>query len=136
MIVADLPALEAPKTREMAAFLGSLELKGKTLVLTNGRNQNAYLSARNLGDVEVMPFGSESVYDVLWASTVVIEKGALEGAEDEPKKKAAKKPAAKKKAAAKKPAAKKAAAKKPAAKKAAAKKADTADEDTEEKTDA
>ena len=28
--------------------------------------------------VSVMPFGEESVYDVLWAHTVVIERSALE----------------------------------------------------------
>jgi len=31
--------------------------------------------------VEVRPFGEESVYDILWATTVIIERGALENAE-------------------------------------------------------
>jgi hypothetical protein len=31
--------------------------------------------------VEVRPFGEESVYDVLWATTVIIERGALENVE-------------------------------------------------------
>ena len=112
VVVADLPQLEKPRTREIVAFLGAMELEGKTLILTNGRNQQIYLSARNLPDVEVLPFGDESVYDVLWANTLVIEKGALEGAEGEAA--AEKKAAPKKKAAAKKKAApkKKAAAKK------------------------
>jgi len=79
VVVADLPALEAPKTREVVSFLGALGLEGKTLVLTNGRNENLYLSTRNLSDVQVLPFGEESVYDVLWARTVVIEKSALDG---------------------------------------------------------
>jgi ribosomal protein L4 len=31
-------------------------------------------------NVEVRPFGHESVYDIVWATTVVIEEGALENA--------------------------------------------------------
>ncbi len=85
VVVVDLPAFEAPKTSEMVGFLGAMELGGKTLVLTNGTKKNAYLSARNLGEVEVMPFGNESVYDVLWANTVVIEKSALDGQGAAPK---------------------------------------------------
>ena len=68
----------------------ALELEGKTLILTNGNNTNVYRSARNLQGVEVLPFGSESVYDVLWAHTVVIELDALDAAKAAPVKKAEK----------------------------------------------
>ena len=56
------------------------------LILTDGKNENIYLSARNLKDVSVLPFGDESVYDLLWAGTVVIERSAMEkvGAAAEP----------------------------------------------------
>ncbi|MGW8268732.1 MAG: hypothetical protein ACWGSQ_20370, partial [Longimicrobiales bacterium] len=37
--------------------------------------------ARNLPNVEVRPFGEESVYEILWANTVVIERSALEKAD-------------------------------------------------------
>lgn len=80
VVMVDLPALEAPRTRDVVGFLAALELEGKTLILTDGRNENVYKSVRNLADVEVLPFGTESVYDVLWANTVVIERTALEGA--------------------------------------------------------
>jgi len=78
VVMVDMPELEAPKTREIVAFLGAMKLEGKTLILTDGRNANVYKSTRNLADVEVLPFGTESVYDVLWANTVVIERSALE----------------------------------------------------------
>lgn len=78
VVLADLPSMETPKTRDMVAFLGALELEGKTLILTNGNSPNVHLSARNLDGVQVMPFGNESVYDVLWANTVVIERAALD----------------------------------------------------------
>jgi large subunit ribosomal protein L4 len=79
VLVADMPSMDAPRTREMVSFLAALELNGKTLILTDGKNENVYLSSRNLEQVQVLPFGNESVYDVLWANTVVIEKSALDG---------------------------------------------------------
>jgi large subunit ribosomal protein L4 len=100
VVLADLPSLDAPKTREMLGFLGSLELDGKTLILTDGKNDNVYLSTRNLQKVQVLPFGNESVYDVLWAHTVVIEKSALDGVDAEPTKAEKKKAAPQKKRAA------------------------------------
>lgn len=84
VVVAELPTLDTPKTREVVAFLGALELEGKTLLLTDGTNENVYLSARNLDRVVVMPFGNESVYDVLWAETVVIQKSALDSVANAP----------------------------------------------------
>lgn len=81
VVIADLPAFDAPKTKEIIGFLGALELEGKTLILTNGVKSNVHLSARNLASVQVLPFGNESVYDVLWAHTVVIEKDALDAAD-------------------------------------------------------
>jgi ribosomal protein L4 len=38
-----------------------------------------YLSARNLPNVEVMPFALASAYDVMVARQVVIEQAALDG---------------------------------------------------------
>lgn len=78
VVLIDTLKFEAPKTAELRDYLTGIELEGKTLILTDGRNQNVYLSARNLPNVEVRPFGEESVYEILWASTVVIERSALE----------------------------------------------------------
>lgn len=111
VVLVDLPSMDAPKTRDLVGFLAGLELEGKTLILTAGNKRNVYLSARNVQDVEVMPFGDESVYDVLWANTVIIERDALETA----------KPEAKKATKADEP---------------AAEAADSEDEETEEETDA
>ncbi len=123
VVLADLPSMDAPKTRDMLALLGALGLEGKTLFLTAGKNENLYLSARNLKQVEVLPFGEESVYDVLWAHTIVIERSALDAdeAESKPKAKAA-------------PVAEEAAVEEAAVDVAADE--DSADDETEEKTDA
>lgn len=84
VVLVDFPAMDAPKTRSIRELLKAAEVDGKVLVLTDGRNENVYLSARNIPDVNVLPFGEESVYDVLWAGTVIIERSALEqvGADD------------------------------------------------------
>ncbi|HEU5184454.1 MAG TPA: 50S ribosomal protein L4 [Gemmatimonadaceae bacterium] len=149
LLVVDRFELDAPKTKRIAALLDRLDLGGrKVLILTNGLNQNVYLSARNIPDVQVMPYGDVSAYHLLWSDVVLVEGGAL-GQELEPiaetepaerKRRPAKKarpareereakaPAARKKTARKaaKPAARKAATKsarkaaKPAARKKAA----------------
>jgi len=105
VVVAELPSMDKPRTRDLLGFIEALKLEGKTLILTNGTNENVYLSARNLSKVQVLAFGNESVYDVLWAHTVVIEKGAFAAAEAASEAKAAPAETAKpkkKKAAAKK----------------------------------
>ena len=78
VILVDPLKFETPKTAQFRDFLGSIEAPGKVLYLTEGQKENLYLSARNLPGVEVRPFGEESVYDILWATTVIIERGALE----------------------------------------------------------
>ena len=47
-------------------------------------NRDLYLSGRNLAGVRVLPFGTESPYDVVWSGTLVIEEAALETLGDAP----------------------------------------------------
>lgn len=144
LFIVDRFAFEAPKTKRIMALLDRLDLVGqKVLILTNGLNQNVYLSSRNIPDVQVMPYGDVSAYHLLWSDVVLVEAGAIGQdlepvAETEPgerKRRSAKQarradageakaPAAKKKSVRKaaKPAARKAAAKK-TARKATAKRA-------------
>jgi large subunit ribosomal protein L4 len=81
VVIADMPKAEKPKTKELIGFLRGLGAAGKVLVLTDGKNEQVYLSSRNAPSISVLPFGEESVYDVLWAETVVIERSALERGE-------------------------------------------------------
>jgi large subunit ribosomal protein L4 len=78
VVIADLPSGDSPKTRDLVNFIGSLGAEGKVLILTDGTNERLYLSSRNVPELSVLPFGDESVYDVLWAGTVVIERSALD----------------------------------------------------------
>jgi len=81
VVLVDPLKFKAPKTADLRDYLGTIEAKGKVLLLTEGLKENVYLSSRNLPDVEVRPFGDESAYDILWATTVIIERGALDNAE-------------------------------------------------------
>jgi len=79
VVLVDLPTLEKPRTKEIRTFLSALELDGaKVLFLTDGLNRAWYLSARNLQNVEVRPFGDESPFDVLRADVILIERGAID----------------------------------------------------------
>ena len=81
VILVDSFEFDVPKTKKLVEMLGKLGAEGKVLLLTDGVNENLYLSSKNLSDVIVRPFGEESAYDILWAHLLVIEKAALEGAE-------------------------------------------------------
>jgi large subunit ribosomal protein L4 len=72
--------LETPRTKRIVAMLQGAEVMGNVLVLTDGYRPLVWKSARNLQGVQVLPFGQESAYDVLWADTVIIEATALERA--------------------------------------------------------
>lgn len=75
---------DTPRTARVRDYLGAIELGGrKVLLLTHGTREVIYLSARNLQEVEVRAFGTESVYDILWADTVVIEREAIDALEQE-----------------------------------------------------
>ena len=78
VVIVDLPTGDAPRTKELVDFVGALGAEGKVLILTDGTNERIHLSARNVSTIKVLRFGDESVYDVLWAETVVIERSALE----------------------------------------------------------
>ena len=81
VVLVDAIEFETPKTKQLLALLSAIGAEGKILVLTDGAKENVHLSARNLPDVEIRPFGQESAYDILWANVVVIEKAALDAAE-------------------------------------------------------
>jgi large subunit ribosomal protein L4 len=85
LLVVDALEYEKPKTKDFATLLGKLGAQEKkVLVLTASDSHNVYLSGRNIPDVHVMRFADATAYEILWAESVVVEVGALEGsAQDE-----------------------------------------------------
>ena len=73
----------APKTRQIIELLAKIGIgEQKILILTDGQNENVYRSARNLQNVQVLPFREVSAYEVLNARQVLIEAQALRPAEE------------------------------------------------------
>ena len=78
-IVLDDLNLTEVKTKQITGLLKALKLKGfSCLVGTVEYDKNAYLSARNLHDVEVMPTSQFNAYTVLRQKRLVLTKAALE----------------------------------------------------------
>ena len=76
VIVVDGLNLDAVKTKNMAAFLGAVESK-KAVLVTNEVNENVVLSARNIPGVVTTTAKILSVYDIVNAKQLVIDKAAL-----------------------------------------------------------
>ena len=69
---------EAPRTRQVADLLARMALTGKkVLLLTNGDNRNATLSARNIPEVTIQRYQDAHPYGILHADVVIIEAPAL-----------------------------------------------------------
>jgi large subunit ribosomal protein L4 len=70
--------LESPKTSRLVELLGAMGVGDqKALLLTHGVSEALVLSARNIPQVDVLPYQEASAYDVLWADVVVVEEAAL-----------------------------------------------------------
>jgi large subunit ribosomal protein L4 len=78
-VVLDDLNLAEVKTKDFAGVLKALKLNGITcLVGTADFNKNAYLSARNMPEVEIMPTSQFNAYTVLRQKRLVLTKAALE----------------------------------------------------------
>ena len=69
----DLPEI---KTKSMVALLDALQA-GKSVVVTDGVKKNVVLSARNIPGVVTTPANILSVYDIVNAKSLVVDKAAL-----------------------------------------------------------
>ncbi len=80
-IVVDKFDLEQPKTAEFVKILGNLKAD-KALVVTNEKNDNLVLSARNIPTVKTLDRVAINVYDILKYDSLVITKDAVKAIEE------------------------------------------------------
>ena len=77
VIVIDEIKMDAPKTKEFAAFLAAVGAEKKPLVVTAAVDQNVVKSGRNIPGCEVTFANLINVYDVVNANKLVVDKAAL-----------------------------------------------------------
>lgn len=79
LMVLEDPTFNAIKTQEFINLIGSLELQNdKVLMILGSKNDNIYLSSRNLKRVKVVTADSVNTYDVLNAKKVVLAESSIE----------------------------------------------------------
>ena len=77
LVFVDSLAFDAPKTRDMEAFLERLDVLGSALLLLPDRNENVELAARNIPDVKVLRASYLNIKDLLGYETLVLPLAAL-----------------------------------------------------------
>lgn len=78
MIVVDSLQLDAPKTKAMVAILDSLGLTGKkVLIVTKEKDDNVYLSSRNIPYIKVKRASDINTYSVMVSDCILVTKDAL-----------------------------------------------------------
>jgi len=77
VVVLDDFGFDAPKTKQVVAFLERFGLGDALLVLAEG-DEIVTRSARNLSNVTVLPSAGVNVYDILLRDSLVITQGAVE----------------------------------------------------------
>lgn len=74
--------MDAIKTKDFKAMIAGMKLKdSKVLMILGEKNDNVYLSSRNLKKVKVVTADSVNTFDVLNAQKVVMAKSSIEAIE-------------------------------------------------------
>ena len=82
IVVIDEIKMDAPKTKEFAAFLKAVGVEGKALVVTATDDNNVVKSGRNIPGCEVTFANLLNVYDIVNAGQLVVDKAALQKIEE------------------------------------------------------
>ncbi len=82
IMVMETLELEAIKTKQVTKLMQDLGVEGKALLVTCDKNDNLYLSARNIYGVDVSYVGMLNVYDILNHGKLIIAKNAVEKLEE------------------------------------------------------
>ena len=70
--------MDAPRTKDMVALLGSLGIDRTCLVALDGGNRNAALSARNVENVDTTRVAQLNAFELLNHRYLVIDRAGLE----------------------------------------------------------
>jgi large subunit ribosomal protein L4 len=83
LVIIDNIAFDDFKTKRTIEMLDAFEAaENKTLIITNGENENVELSARNIRKVTVINNGGLNCFDLLHNNKVFLDKNAVEKIEE------------------------------------------------------
>ena len=82
IVVIDEIKMDAPKTKEFAAFLAAVGADCKALVVTAAPDANVVKSGRNIPGCEITFASLINVYDIVNAKKLVVDKAALQKIEE------------------------------------------------------
>ena len=82
LVVVDALTFDAPKTKEFAKVMTSLNVNDKALVVLNDNDANVVLSAKNIPTVKTGLTNTINVYDVVNAKTLVLTQDAVKTIEE------------------------------------------------------
>ena len=72
LTVVDKLEVKEPKTKVMAQALTDLKVTGKTLIILSDKNENVYLSSRNIEGVKTIQLNMINVFDLLNCNKLVL----------------------------------------------------------------
>ncbi len=79
IIVVDNVQFEAPKTKEFVKFAKNLKVEGKKILLVlSEKNNNVYLSMRNVPDARIMTASDINTYAVLNNNALILSEASLD----------------------------------------------------------
>lgn len=78
VLLIDTLAMDAPKTKEVAAILQALKIDCSVLLTIEQHNEAIYKSARNIKGVSILPVSDLNAYALLRPRRVLITKAALD----------------------------------------------------------
>lgn len=76
--ILDALAMKEPRTKDFAAFLEAIKIKGTALIAVGIENEAIRKSARNLDNITLVPANQLTCFDLLNHRELVITKGDLE----------------------------------------------------------
>lgn len=83
LIVLEDLKFDAPKTSDFLAVLKGLDLVGKRVTLvTNGNNDNVYLSSRNIQKIKVVSTAEVNTYDLINCSKLILSESSVKELEN------------------------------------------------------
>ncbi len=79
IVVVDDVNFEAPKTKEFINFAKNFKVEGKKVLLVlSAKNNNVYLSMRNVPDARIMTASDINAYAVLNTETLLLTEASVE----------------------------------------------------------